>query len=46
MEPPLYNRDKGTVKQWTSRGERAPKKVKMVLSVGKVMAQFFGMHAV
>ena len=32
---------KEQLKQWTSPGERAPKKAKTVLSVGKVMATVF-----
>ena len=36
-------------KQWTSLGKPAPedqKKTKTVKSAGKVMATFFGMHAI
>ncbi|GFX09695.1 mariner transposase [Trichonephila clavipes] len=33
-------------KQWTEKGEPAPKKAKAVPSAGKVMCWLFGMHVV
>ncbi|GBN29866.1 hypothetical protein AVEN_62618-1 [Araneus ventricosus] len=32
-------------KQWVFKGDPAPKKAKTVKSAGKLMPQFFGMHA-
>ena len=41
MNPLVHTRTKEQSKQWISPGERAPKKAKTVLSVGKVMAMVF-----
>ena len=45
LDSPLYTRQKQQLKQWIEAGVRAPKKLKIVPTAGKVRAlAFFGIR--